>query len=82
MRDLLQLSSILCVTVSAQVTTGSSAKTADAIKQEKVSKDNDLVFVAGATGRVGSRTVRLHLYSYCFSHLVSNTSNSLICINT
>lgn len=44
--------------VSAQVTTGSSAKTADAIKQEKVSKDNDLVFVAGATGRVGSRTVR------------------------
>ncbi|KAK9164061.1 hypothetical protein Syun_004963 [Stephania yunnanensis] len=31
---------------------------AQAVTQESQSKDDDLVFVAGATGRVGSRTVR------------------------
>ncbi|KAK9165616.1 hypothetical protein Scep_000807 [Stephania cephalantha] len=31
---------------------------AQAVAQESQSKDDDLVFVAGATGRVGSRTVR------------------------
>lgn len=41
-----------------KVATGSNAKTAEATETETVSKDNDLVFVAGATGRVGSRTVR------------------------
>lgn len=46
------------LSVSAQVTTGSSSKTGDAIKQEMISNDYDVAFVAGATGRVGSRTVR------------------------
>lgn len=44
--------------VSAQVATASSSKTADETKRKVGSKDSDQVFVAGATGRVGSRTVR------------------------
>ncbi|XP_038983622.1 protein TIC 62, chloroplastic isoform X2 [Phoenix dactylifera] len=43
---------------SMQGTAAASSSTADARKQEMCSKDANLVFVAGATGRVGSRTVR------------------------
>lgn len=48
-------------------TTRSSSVTVEAIPQDIDSKDENLVFVAGATGKVGSRTVRLsstalHLY--------------------
>ncbi|KAJ0980340.1 hypothetical protein J5N97_008595 [Dioscorea zingiberensis] len=37
---------------------GSSQKASNVNEPEKITKDKDLVFVAGATGRVGSRTVR------------------------
>lgn len=36
-----------------------SSEVAGAISNKADSKDEDLAFVAGATGRVGSRTVRL-----------------------
>ncbi|XP_058081122.1 protein TIC 62, chloroplastic [Magnolia sinica] len=42
----------------AQGTGKSNPGTKNAIRQEMQSKDNDLAFVAGATGKVGSRTVR------------------------
>lgn len=39
-------------------TTKFGQETLEAIPSKYNSKDDDLVFVAGATGRVGSRTVR------------------------
>lgn len=42
-------------------TTKISSETAGTISNKADSKDEDLAFVAGATGRVGSRTVRLKL---------------------
>ncbi|KAJ8621043.1 hypothetical protein MRB53_029572 [Persea americana] len=39
-------------------TSEANPKTIKAVKQDTLSKDEDLAFVAGATGRVGSRTVR------------------------
>lgn len=44
--------------VSAQVETGLRSKTGDAMKSDTSLKDKEMVFLAGATGRVGSRTVR------------------------
>lgn len=41
-----------------QGSTKSSVGTAEGISEETDSKDDNLVFVAGATGKVGSRTVR------------------------
>eukprot|EP00262_Sarcandra_glabra_P009407 TRINITY_DN2377_c0_g1_i1.p1 TRINITY_DN2377_c0_g1~~TRINITY_DN2377_c0_g1_i1.p1 ORF type:complete len:425 (-),score=77.84 TRINITY_DN2377_c0_g1_i1:495-1769(-) len=41
-----------------QSTTASKQETTEAIKQEMRLKDSDIVFVAGATGKVGSRAVR------------------------
>lgn len=41
-----------------QGSTKSSTSTAEGISEKTDSKDDNLVFVAGATGRVGSRTVR------------------------
>ncbi|KAG1341795.1 protein TIC 62, chloroplastic [Cocos nucifera] len=43
---------------SVQGAASASSSTADSGKLEMLSKDANLVFVAGATGRVGSRTVR------------------------
>ncbi|KAF9609998.1 hypothetical protein IFM89_019638 [Coptis chinensis] len=43
---------------SAQASAKSISVTTDAINQDIGSKDENLVFVAGATGKVGSRTVR------------------------
>lgn len=60
------------------MTTGSSIETGDAIKQEMSSKDNAVAFVAGATGRVGSRTVRYIHIPTVFPLLVNNTSINLI----
>lgn len=37
-----------------------SSKAVEAVPKNANSKDDNLVFVAGATGKVGSRTVRLH----------------------
>ncbi|RWR95665.1 protein TIC 62, chloroplastic isoform X2 [Cinnamomum micranthum f. kanehirae] len=39
-------------------TSEANPKTIKAVKQDTLSKDEDLAFVAGSTGRVGSRTVR------------------------
>lgn len=39
------------------------SSTAEGIPEKKDSKDDNLVFVAGATGKVGSRTVRYISYS-------------------
>jgi len=44
------------------------SSTAEGIPEKKDSKDDNLVFVAGATGKVGSRTVRY----ICFSTTVLN----------
>ncbi|RDX85886.1 Protein TIC 62, chloroplastic, partial [Mucuna pruriens] len=44
--------------VQASGSTKSSTGTAEGIPEKTDSKDDNLVFVAGATGRVGSRTVR------------------------
>ncbi|OIW08699.1 hypothetical protein TanjilG_03375 [Lupinus angustifolius] len=44
--------------VQASGSTKSSSGTAEAVAEKKDSKDDNLVFVAGATGKVGSRTVR------------------------
>ncbi|TKY67525.1 TIC 62 [Spatholobus suberectus] len=45
-------------TAQASGSTKSSTGTAEGIPEKTDSKDDNLVFVAGATGRVGSRTVR------------------------
>lgn len=50
-----------------QGTTKFSFSTIGAIQDKADLKDEDLAFVAGATGRVGSRTVR----SYSFAHFTS-----------
>ncbi|XP_027354065.1 protein TIC 62, chloroplastic isoform X1 [Abrus precatorius] len=47
-----------CTRVQASGSTKSSTGTAEGIPEKTNSKDDNLVFVAGATGRVGSRTVR------------------------
>jgi len=39
-----------------------SSATVEGTSEDVNSKDEDIVFVAGATGRVGSRTVRLEVY--------------------
>ncbi|KAM0951545.1 putative NAD(P)-binding domain, NAD(P)-binding domain superfamily, protein [Dioscorea sansibarensis] len=44
--------------VQAVESVGSSQKTANVNEPEKITSDKDLIYVAGATGRVGSRTVR------------------------
>ncbi|XP_039139519.1 protein TIC 62, chloroplastic isoform X1 [Dioscorea cayenensis subsp. rotundata] len=44
--------------VRAVGSVGSSQKTANVNEPDKIKTDKDVVFVAGATGRVGSRTVR------------------------
>ncbi|XP_045819677.1 protein TIC 62, chloroplastic [Trifolium pratense] len=45
--------------IRAQASSGSTkSSTAEGIPEKKDSKDDNLVFVAGATGKVGSRTVR------------------------
>ncbi|KAF7840910.1 protein TIC 62, chloroplastic [Senna tora] len=49
---------IRSIRAQASGSTKSSPSTGDAIPGKKDSKDDNLVFVAGATGRVGSRTVR------------------------
>ncbi|XP_014518549.1 protein TIC 62, chloroplastic [Vigna radiata var. radiata] len=49
---------IRCTTTQASGSTKSSVGTAEGISEETDSKDDNLVFVAGATGKVGSRTVR------------------------
>ena len=46
------------VNVYIQGSTKSSSGTAEGIPEKTDSKDDNVVFVAGATGRVGSRTVR------------------------
>ncbi|KAJ8467010.1 hypothetical protein OPV22_029562 [Ensete ventricosum] len=48
----------LCSRPRASTAVSSDAKAEEVTKQEMSSKDKDLVFVAGATGRVGSRLVR------------------------
>ncbi|XP_022952976.1 protein TIC 62, chloroplastic [Cucurbita moschata] len=48
----------LPITAQASSTSSFSSEAAPAISKKEGSKDEDLVFVAGATGRVGSRTVR------------------------
>ncbi|XP_009412301.2 protein TIC 62, chloroplastic isoform X1 [Musa acuminata AAA Group] len=48
----------LCSRPRASAAVSSDAKAGEVSKQEMSSKDKDLVFVAGATGRVGSRLVR------------------------
>lgn len=50
-----------------QGTTKFSSSTIGAIQNKADLKDEDLAFVAGATGRVGSRTVR----SYSIAHFTS-----------
>lgn len=45
--------------ITGSRTSESNPKTIKSVKQDTLSRDEDLVFVAGATGRVGSRTVRL-----------------------
>ncbi|RWV89459.1 hypothetical protein GW17_00048383 [Ensete ventricosum] len=52
------VSDIFSVLRSTQAAVSSDAKAEEVTKQEMSSKDKDLVFVAGATGRVGSRLVR------------------------
>ncbi|CAJ1933450.1 unnamed protein product [Sphenostylis stenocarpa] len=49
---------IRCTRAQASGSTKSSAGTAEGISEKTDAKDENLVFVAGATGRVGSRTVR------------------------
>ncbi|KAL5130015.1 Protein TIC 62, chloroplastic [Glycine soja] len=49
---------ILCTRAQASGSTKSSTGSAEGISEKTDSKDDNLVFVAGATGRVGSRTVR------------------------
>ncbi|XP_024637320.1 protein TIC 62, chloroplastic isoform X2 [Medicago truncatula] len=44
--------------IRAQVSGSTKSSTAEGIPEKKDSKDDNLVFVAGATGKVGSRTVR------------------------
>ncbi|KAG6572014.1 Protein TIC 62, chloroplastic, partial [Cucurbita argyrosperma subsp. sororia] len=48
----------LPITAQASSTSSFSSEAAPAISKKEGSTDEDLVFVAGATGRVGSRTVR------------------------
>ncbi|KAH1158767.1 hypothetical protein GLYMA_11G121000v4 [Glycine max] len=48
---------IRCTNAQASGSTKSSTSTAEGISEKTDSKDDNLVFVAGATGRVGSRTV-------------------------
>lgn len=62
-----------------------SSATTEAIPSNVDKKDEGLVFVAGATGKVGSRTVRLHFRTYtsnanCFiphSGLIAGMDSSL-----
>lgn len=54
---------------------GSSQKTASVNEPDKIKTDKDVVFVAGATGRVGSRTVRLKPYSFPSEFSLLNLSN-------
>ncbi|WJX51532.1 Protein TIC 62, chloroplastic, variant 3 [Trifolium repens] len=50
---------IRCNSIRAQASSGSTkSSTVEGIPEKKDSKDDNLVFVAGATGKVGSRTVR------------------------
>ncbi|KAE9616532.1 putative NAD(P)-binding domain-containing protein [Lupinus albus] len=49
---------VLTTRVQASGSTKSSSSTVEADTKKKDSKDDNLVFVAGATGKVGSRTVR------------------------
>lgn len=49
---------IRCTKAQASGSTKSSVGTAEGISEKTDSKDDNLVFVAGATGKVGSRTVR------------------------
>ncbi|KAG4386758.1 hypothetical protein AAZX31_11G118700 [Glycine max] len=49
---------IRCTRAQASGSTKSCTGTAEGISEKTDSKDDNLVFVAGATGRVGSRTVR------------------------
>ncbi|KAK7264328.1 hypothetical protein RJT34_31935 [Clitoria ternatea] len=49
---------IYCTRAQASGSTKSSRGTAEGIPEKTDSKDDNLVFVAGATGKVGSRTVR------------------------
>ncbi|BAT90896.1 hypothetical protein LR48_Vigan08g169300 [Vigna angularis] len=49
---------IRCTRTQASGSTKSSVGTAEGISEKTDSKDDNLVFVAGATGKVGSRTVR------------------------
>lgn len=53
------INNLLCGTGSAQGATGLNPKAVAEAKEETSSQDGNLAFVAGATGRVGSRTVRL-----------------------
>lgn len=48
----------VCISWFSQGTNNFIAEAAPAISKKEVSKEEDVVFVAGATGKVGSRTVR------------------------
>lgn len=54
------LSSVIVIWISECAAKVSSLEPAKDVK----SKDGNLVFVAGATGKVGSRTVRLYFFFY------------------
>ena len=56
-----------------QGTTKFSFSTIGAIQDKADLKDEDLAFVAGATGRVGSRTVRSYFSSGSFWNLDSES---------
>ncbi|KAL5053914.1 hypothetical protein RYX36_034596 [Vicia faba] len=47
-----------CNSIRAQASGSTKSSTAEGIPEKTDSKDDNLVFVAGATGKVGSRTVR------------------------
>lgn len=52
------LINVIIFNVVSQVATRSSSVAVEAIPQDINSTDENVVFVAGATGKVGSRTVR------------------------